>query len=219
MQEKDLFTLIISSLTITYVVPMSFFARVIIILALLGCFFSCARREQALYQRSQPERFTRVIANSATAIDVSVPIADTSQAIYSDESPVVASASPAVELTINRAKSTWERSSTRHAVTPTLATEPVTYKSKSQARKAKLLTRLGDTPVQTSGLAIASLVCGILSFFVLAVLLGPLAIIFGGVALSKIRKNSEIKGRGMAVAGLVLGIVATVVIVIVLASR
>ncbi|QJD81463.1 DUF4190 domain-containing protein [Spirosoma rhododendri] len=70
-----------------------------------------------------------------------------------------------------------------------------------------------------SGLAIASLVCGILAFFLLGIVLGILAIIFGGVALSKIRKNPEVSGRGMAVAGMILGIVATVVTVIFLASR
>jgi Co/Zn/Cd efflux system component len=68
-----------------------------------------------------------------------------------------------------------------------------------------------------SGLAVASLVCGILAFFVFGIVLGILAIIFGGVALSKIRKNPEVSGRGMAIAGLVLGIVATVVTALYLA--
>jgi predicted acyltransferase len=38
-----------------------------------------------------------------------------------------------------------------------------------------------------------------------------LAIIFGGLAISQIRKNPGTKGQGMAVAGLVLGILAIVI--------
>lgn len=59
------------------------------------------------------------------------------------------------------------------------------------------------------GLAAASLVCGILSFFVLWWLFGTLAIIFGGVAKSK-------GAGGLATAGLVLGILGIVLSVILL---
>lgn len=79
--------------------------------------------------------------------------------------------------------------------------------------------RMSQPGSTVSGLAVASLVCGILAFFIFGVVLGILAIIFGGVALSKIRKNPEMSGRGMAVAGLVLGIVSTVVTLIYLISR
>jgi hypothetical protein len=77
--------------------------------------------------------------------------------------------------------------------------------------------RMSQPAGTVSGLAVASLVCGILAFFVFGIVLGILAIIFGGVALSKIRKNPEVSGRGMAIAGLVLGIVATVVTALYLA--
>jgi hypothetical protein len=61
---------------------------------------------------------------------------------------------------------------------------------------------------RTSGMAVASLVLGIISL-----LLNPLAIlaiIFGGVALSQTSHNPTLGGRGMAIAGLVLGIIVVV---------
>jgi hypothetical protein len=58
---------------------------------------------------------------------------------------------------------------------------------------------------RTSGLAVASLVLGILWLCGVGSLL---ATIFGGVALSQIsRSNGALTGKGMAVAGLVLGII------------
>ena len=56
-------------------------------------------------------------------------------------------------------------------------------------------------PGRTNALAIASLVCA----FVFA----PLAILFGHLSLSQIRRSGE-QGRGMAVAGLVIGYIVTV---------
>ena len=50
----------------------------------------------------------------------------------------------------------------------------------------------------TNGWAIASLVTGIVGGF-------PLVLIFGYVALSQIKKDPSIGGRGFAVAGVVLG--------------
>jgi len=65
---------------------------------------------------------------------------------------------------------------------------------------------------RTSGLAIASMVCGILSlvFFwvpVFGFLLGIIAIIFGAVSIRQIGREPNLGGRGMAIAGLVCGIV------------
>jgi type II secretory pathway pseudopilin PulG len=56
---------------------------------------------------------------------------------------------------------------------------------------------------KTSGLAIASLICGILfPFFIPAIL----AIIFGHISLSQIKQSAgRLTGRGLAIAGLVLG--------------
>ena len=53
-----------------------------------------------------------------------------------------------------------------------------------------------------SGLGIASMVLGILWMYWIGSIL---AVIFGHVALSQIKKDPSIGGRGMAVAGVVLG--------------
>ncbi|MFC2022993.1 DUF4190 domain-containing protein [Chloroflexota bacterium] len=72
---------------------------------------------------------------------------------------------------------------------------------------------------RTSGMAITSLVLGIVGFIINP--LSVLAIIFGAVALSQIGKDPTLKGKGMAVAGLVLGIViaAIWIILIIFASN
>jgi len=60
-------------------------------------------------------------------------------------------------------------------------------------------------PPETSGKAIASLICGLLFFVPLAF---AAAIVFGHLALSEIRKSAgRLKGEGLAMAGLVLGYV------------
>jgi len=60
-------------------------------------------------------------------------------------------------------------------------------------------------PPPTSGLAVASLVLGVVWLCGLGSLL---AVIFGGVSLSQISKSrGTLEGKGMAVAGLVLGII------------
>ena len=74
-------------------------------------------------------------------------------------------------------------------------------------------------PVQASvaGLAIASMVLGIVWIYWIGSIL---AIIFGHVALSQIKKSNGWKtGRGMAIAGVVLGYVGlgTLILVIILA--
>jgi len=52
------------------------------------------------------------------------------------------------------------------------------------------------------GMGTTSLVCGIVGIFLFGIVLGPLAIIFGGVGISKKQKYS--------VAGLVLGIISVI---------
>ena len=57
----------------------------------------------------------------------------------------------------------------------------------------------------TSGLAIGSLICGLLVFLTFG-LAGLPAVILGHVGLSKIKKSGgALKGRGMAIAGLIMG--------------
>jgi len=69
-------------------------------------------------------------------------------------------------------------------------------------------------PAQTSGKAIASLVCGLLFFVPFAFVA---AVIFGHLGLSEIRKSAgRLKGDGLAMAGLVLGYMWIVSIPIIL---
>ncbi|MFJ1969735.1 DUF4190 domain-containing protein [Streptomyces sp. NPDC087903] len=67
---------------------------------------------------------------------------------------------------------------------------------------------------RTNGLAIASLICGIIGVFLFNVILGPIAIVLGAVGM---RQAPAKGGAGMAKAGVVLGIVDLVVFGILLA--
>ena len=68
-----------------------------------------------------------------------------------------------------------------------------------------------STPSRTSGLAIASLILGILSFG-FWIVTGLPAVICGHVSLSKIKKASgAIGGRGLAIAGLITGYLGLVI--------
>jgi hypothetical protein len=71
---------------------------------------------------------------------------------------------------------------------------------------------------QAMPLAIASLVLGITSFVIFAIPAGTLAIVFGAVALTRIKKNPSLPGRGMAIAGLVCGIVGVGLYLLLLAA-
>jgi Domain of unknown function (DUF4190) len=69
----------------------------------------------------------------------------------------------------------------------------------------------GYRTTRTSGLAIASMVLGIVWIFWLGSIL---AVIFGHVALSQIKRSmGALTGRGMAIAGLVLGYLGIVTLV------
>ena len=72
-------------------------------------------------------------------------------------------------------------------------------------------------PARSNGMAVAALVLGIIGlvlFWVplLGMVLAILAIIFGGVGMS--RANQGASGKGLAIAGLVLGIVAIAIYVL-----
>jgi hypothetical protein len=65
-------------------------------------------------------------------------------------------------------------------------------------------------PATGNGLAVASLVCGILAivlFFsiVFPIILGILAVIFGVIGIGKANKGAS--GKGLAIAGIVCGVV------------
>src|SRR5208283_4914231 len=70
------------------------------------------------------------------------------------------------------------------------------------------------TPRQTRSMAIASLFCGL---FLFAFPLSILAIIFGHLSVSEIRKSAgRLKGEGIAITGLVLGYVGLAIIPVIL---
>ena len=62
----------------------------------------------------------------------------------------------------------------------------------------------------TPGLAVASLVLGIISMLGASILIIPtiLAIVFGHIAYSRIQKDRRLDGAGIAIAGFVLGYVS-----------
>ncbi|MFK0168273.1 DUF4190 domain-containing protein [Streptomyces sp. NPDC090306] len=64
---------------------------------------------------------------------------------------------------------------------------------------------------RTSGLAIAGLVCGILGLFLLPIVLGPLAIIFGAVALRQTGATMAKWAVGLGIVDILLMIVMFVV--------
>jgi hypothetical protein len=70
----------------------------------------------------------------------------------------------------------------------------------------------GRTNHVGNGLAVAGLVCGLVGLLFINYILGPLAIIFGGVGLS--RANRGAGHRGMSLAAIILGIVDLVVWVV-----
>ena len=72
-----------------------------------------------------------------------------------------------------------------------------------QAGYRAVQPRSGARPEATNGLAMASLVCGLMEVFTLGITAIP-AVILGHVARGQIRRTGE-RGDGMATAGLVLG--------------
>jgi len=87
----------------------------------------------------------------------------------------------------------------------------------SPASISNSITGSGPPPsrsVPTSGMAIASLIFGILFFLLPSAIL---AIILGHVSLSEIKKSAgRIKGEGLAIAGLILGYMGIVCIPLIL---
>ena len=69
---------------------------------------------------------------------------------------------------------------------------------------------------QSNGLAIAGLVCGLVGTVLFNYILGPLAIIFGGIGWSRANKGAA--HRGMAIAAVVLGVIDIVVWVVLIVA-
>ncbi|MEO7319035.1 MAG: DUF4190 domain-containing protein, partial [Chthoniobacteraceae bacterium] len=74
----------------------------------------------------------------------------------------------------------------------------------------------GSNAPPTSGLAIGSLVCGILSFTFLPILASIPAIICGHMASSEIKRSAgAIGGKGVAMAGLIMGYITIAILPII----
>ncbi|MFD5215012.1 DUF4190 domain-containing protein [Microbacterium sp. NPDC058345] len=77
-------------------------------------------------------------------------------------------------------------------------------------------------PRPTSGLAVASLVCGlaglVLSWLVFPILASVAAVITGHMALKQTGQRPDLAGRGLAIAGLILGYVGVGFLVLAMAG-
>ncbi len=70
---------------------------------------------------------------------------------------------------------------------------------------------------KTPGIAIASLICGILSWVCVGLLAAIPAVITGHLALGRIKRSAgALAGRGLAIAGLILGYISIVVMTVLL---
>ena len=83
-------------------------------------------------------------------------------------------------------------------------------------RKMKRSAQAKADERETEGFAILGFIAGLASIFIfgiiIRILLGILGIVFGGIALSNIKKAPETKrGKGLAILGLILGILGIAV--------
>jgi uncharacterized Tic20 family protein len=94
----------------------------------------------------------------------------------------------------------------RHSVAPS-------EKGTSMTENTGITDQAGNTAKRGgNGLAIAGLVCGLVGLIFFSVILGPLAVIFGGVGLSRAKRGSG--HRGMSIAAIVLGVIDILLFVI-----
>jgi hypothetical protein len=68
------------------------------------------------------------------------------------------------------------------------------------------------------GKAIASLVCGIISLFILGPILGVVAIVLGVMARKEIAADPGLEGEGMALAGIITGAIGAVLAIVLIAA-
>lgn len=96
-------------------------------------------------------------------------------------------------------------------------TERIAFSIAKRKLARQLKRQDQDAAPTTNGMAVAGFVCGVVGLFLFGIVLGPLAIIFSAIGLSKSNKEGR-PLRGLAIAGLVLGIVATLGWIIVIAA-
>jgi hypothetical protein len=68
------------------------------------------------------------------------------------------------------------------------------------------------------GKAVASLVCGIISLFILGPILGVVAIVLGVMARKEIEGDPNLEGAGLALAGIITGAIGAVLAIVLIAS-
>jgi hypothetical protein len=68
------------------------------------------------------------------------------------------------------------------------------------------------------GKAVASLVCGIISLFLLGPILGVVAIVLGVLARKEIAANPNLDGAGLALAGIITGAIGAVLAIVLIAA-
>lgn len=73
---------------------------------------------------------------------------------------------------------------------------------------------MNSQTVRISGVAIASLILGILSLVKFGLFAGIPAVICGHIALSSIKKDTRLSGRELAIAGLIIGYLGTALSII-----
>ncbi len=100
----------------------------------------------------------------------------------------------------------WDQADLRQIPAPAPALAPIVVTTRPDVRG----TRVG------SGMAVAALVLGIISFLI-PIICGVLAVIFGAIGIGN-SNNRGAPGKGMAIAGFVLGIVTVVAQVALLAQ-
>jgi hypothetical protein len=72
----------------------------------------------------------------------------------------------------------------------------------------------GMAQTKQTGMAVASLICGILSFLCFSILTGIPAIILGAIALNKEKQDpAHYGGKGMAIGGIALGALSVLILI------
>jgi hypothetical protein len=76
-----------------------------------------------------------------------------------------------------------------------------------------------SAPQKTEGLGLAGFISGLVGLFIASIPLGIIAVVFGSISLSKIKRNPQrYKGKGFAIAAIILGLVDVVAMIILLGA-
>jgi hypothetical protein len=98
---------------------------------------------------------------------------------------------------------------------PSVGAAP-TLSAAAMAGSGAYSPQFAAAPQKTDGLAITSLVLGILSMICcgMGILTGIPAVICGHIAMGRMKKDPNLQGKGLAIAGLIMGYLGIVVSVI-----